>query len=191
MTKRVIIVHGWGGSPNNDWLPWAKRELEKKGYKGTIPAMPDTEHPKIETWVSYLAEVIGNPDENLTLIGHSVGCQTILRYLSGINQKVNKVILVAPWGSALSNLADNEEEKVARPWLETPIDFEKAREKADKFIAIFSDDDPFVPLKENLHVFKERLGAEIIVESRKGHFTESDGVKELPILLDLIKSAVG
>ncbi len=29
MSKRVIIVHGLSGSPDSDFLPWAKTELEK------------------------------------------------------------------------------------------------------------------------------------------------------------------
>jgi len=56
MKKRVYIVHGWGGSPKNDWVPWAKKELEKSGFLVYTPKMPDTENPKINVWVPYLAK---------------------------------------------------------------------------------------------------------------------------------------
>lgn len=72
--KRVIIVHRLNGSPDSDFLPWAKEQLQKEGYEVLVPAMPDPDHPKIETWVSYLAEIIGQPRATDILIGHSVGC---------------------------------------------------------------------------------------------------------------------
>ena len=55
-----------------------------------------------------------------------------------------------------------------------------------KVTAIFSDDDSFVPM-ENVEFFRSRLNAEIIVENKMGHFTESDGVKEILFVLRLIK----
>lgn len=50
MNKRVFLIHGWGGSPTTDFLPWAKEELGKLGYEVITPDMPDTDYPKIETW---------------------------------------------------------------------------------------------------------------------------------------------
>src|SRR3989344_1361657 len=179
MHKRIIIVHGWEGSPNNDWLPWAKKELKKRNYKVLIPEMPDTEHPKIETWGSHLAQIIKNPDENTILIGHSIGCQTILRYLTSLSesQKVNKVILVAGWVSLTSmTIRTKEEQKIVQPWLETPIDFKKVKRSANSFTAIFSDNDPYVPLKSNVTTYKQKLGAKIIIEKGKGHFSQDTGI---------------
>jgi predicted alpha/beta hydrolase family esterase len=55
-----------------------------------------------------------------------------------------------------------------------------------KSVAIFSDDDPWVPL-ENRDDFKEKLNSEVIVQHVKGHFSGSrDGVTELPIVLEKI-----
>lgn len=182
---RVFIIHGWGGKPEHGWYTWAKVKCKESGYESNLPEMPDTDNPKIETWVPFLANLVGVPQETDVLIGHSIGCQTILRYLEnlGEEQKVDKVILVAPWGAGLSNLADNEEESIARPWLETPINWEKVKLKANSFVSIFSDDDPYVPLEKNKKILEEKLGGEIIVEHNKGHFTEDDGIKELPELL--------
>ena len=28
--KRVFIIHGWEGHPENAWFPWLKKELEQK-----------------------------------------------------------------------------------------------------------------------------------------------------------------
>lgn len=191
MKKRVFVVHRWEGGPNKDWLPWAKRELSPKGYEVHLLSMPTPEHPKIETWVPYLAKAIGEPSKNTILIGHSIGCQTILRYLESLpkGRGVAKVILVAGSGSYLTGLTD-EEKLVAKPWLETPIDLSTVRTKANDFVAIFSDNDPYVPLEENAKTYKEKLGAEIIIKHNMGHFEGDDGVTELPIVLDSVLKLV-
>src|SRR3989344_1157111 len=79
--KRVFVIHRWSGGPEDDWRPWLKEELEAKGYEVVVPEMPETEHPQIGKWVAKIAEVVGMPDENTYFVGHSIGCQTIMRYL--------------------------------------------------------------------------------------------------------------
>lgn len=161
--KRIFIIHGWGGAANKEWFPWLKRELGNKDYNAVVPNMPNSEEPKIKEWVSYLAGLVGKPDKNLYFVGHSVGCQTILRYLETLkNRKVGGIVLVAPW-LKLTGLETKEEKEIARPWLETPIDFDKVKKTTDKIAAIFSDNDPFVPLEENKRLFEEKLNAKIIV----------------------------
>jgi hypothetical protein len=34
--KRAILVHGWGGSPEEGWRPWLKKEFTKKGWEKVI-----------------------------------------------------------------------------------------------------------------------------------------------------------
>jgi uncharacterized protein len=182
--NRVIIVHGWGGSSKSDFLPWVKKELEKLGYEVIVPDMPDPDNPKIETWVPYLTKIISKPRKTDIFVGHSVGCQTVLRFLETLseNQKVDKVILIAPWGIGLTNLEEGEDE-IAKPWLETPIDFKKVKSKAKVFIALFSDNDPFVSLQENKKMFEVELEAEVLIEHNKGHFNNMP--KERPVILNL------
>jgi len=47
MSKKAIIVHGWGGNPGEGWFPWAKSQLERLGYDVLIPAMPNPDSPVI------------------------------------------------------------------------------------------------------------------------------------------------
>lgn len=185
MVKRVFIIHGWGGSPQRDWTPWAKNVLEERGFEVFVPKMPDTDNPIIGKWVTYLDKAVGEIDNDTIFIGHSIGCQTILRYLETLpgGKKCKKVILIAPW-MTLINLKEDEK-PIAKLWEETPIDFEKVKIRAGKFIAVFSDDDPVVPYKENAKVFKQKLGAEIITKRKMGHFSQDEGFKEIPFLLDL------
>ncbi|MCX6813804.1 MAG: DUF1749 domain-containing protein [Candidatus Azambacteria bacterium] len=177
--KRVFIIHGWGGSPDEPLHKWLKAELEKKGFEVVVPEMPDSEKPVIKAWVSKLEEIVGAPDENTILVGHSIGCQAILRYLEKLNpaSKVGGVVLIAP-GLILLNLEDEEEWRIAGPWLNTPIREADVIKHTPKITAIFSDNDPYVP-SENIELFKKRFNAEIIIEHEKGHFNAEDGVEKL------------
>lgn len=170
--KRVFIVHRWDGTPDADWYPWLKEELEERGFSVIIPALPDTHAPKIDAWVGALAKAVGTPDKETYFIGHSIGCQTILRYLASLPEKVviGGAVFVAGWFT-LNQLDTDEEKAIAAPWLETPIDFAAVQKHAKNFSAIFSDDDPFVPA-ENVKLFKTRIGADTFLENGKGHYND-------------------
>ena len=187
--KKVFIIHGWSGSPDEPLHKWLASELEKNGFEVEAPRMPDPDYPKIETWVPKLKEVVGDmPNENIIFIGHSIGCQSILRYLAELKAPglFGGFAFIAPW-LKVSGLETEEEESTAKPWVETSFDRKKASEHMpkDKIVAIFSDNDPFVP-KENWEIFENNFHAKTIVESNKGHFIEDDGVENLPSALEAV-----
>lgn len=80
MSKRVFIIHGWDGFPEEGIFPWLKKELQNRGFLVFNPSMPEPSRPQIETWVKFLEKQVGIPDENTFFFGHSIGAQTILRY---------------------------------------------------------------------------------------------------------------
>lgn len=179
---KVILVHRWEGTSLSDWYLWIKKELEKKGFEVIIPQMPNTLKPEINAWVSELKRVVGKVDENMYLIGHSIGYQTILRFLERENHKVGKVIFVAGWFK-LDNLESKEIEEIAKPWIDTPINFNRVKQKISKLTVFLSSNEPYGYVKYNAKIFKERLGANVIIEKNKGHFTESDNIKKVPEVL--------
>ena len=167
--KRVFIVHGWGGSPDTNWLPWAAEELRTQGYEVSVPAMPDTEKPEISAWVAKLAELVGAPDAETYFIGHSIGCQTILRYLETVDTPVGGAVFVAGW----FNLEDLEDEEIdiGKPWIETPINLEKVASVLPKSVLVISDNDPFGAFEENKQKFAE-LGSREVVLHAADHICE-------------------
>lgn len=184
--KKAYIIHGWGANPKERWYSWLEEELKAKGIETVAFEMPDTENPKIENWVPFLEENIENPDEETILIGHSIGCQTILRYLEKLPQgvKIGKIILVAPWFSLIG--LEEEDFPIAEPWEKTPIDEKKVLEHVGKIIAILSDNDPFVELEKNKNILEKKYDAEIIVKPKGGHFSVDTGITELPVVLGKI-----
>jgi len=179
--KKIILIHAWGSNPNNEWYPWLKEQLPD--YEIIIPEMPDTETPTIDKWLGML-NTIANVDEETIMIGHSIGCQTIIRWLATTNKKVKAAIFVAGWFT-LKGLED-EELAIAQEWLATPIDDKLVKEHVSNIAALFSDDDPYVG-SENKALFEDRLGAETISVGNKGHMTAEEGHTKLPELLEVIK----
>ena len=65
------------------------------------------------------------------------------------------------------------------------LDWDKINSHCQKFVAIHSDNDPYVPLTE-VDMFREKLNAKTIVENDKGHFTSSDNITENPTVISEI-----
>ena len=124
--KRVFIIHGWGGNPDEPWLKWLKQQLEAKDYEATNPKMPNTWNPKISEWVNRLNQSVGEPNEDTYFVGHSIGCQAIMRYLEQLpeNQKVGGVIFVAGWFNLTDETWDEiYTKKIAKEWVHGTINF--------------------------------------------------------------------
>ncbi len=188
MTKRAFIVHGWEGYPKEAWFPWLKRELEKRDFKVKVPDMPNPSYPRINTWVGHLKKIVRYVDDDTYLIGHSIGGQTVLRYIQGLsyNKKVGGALLVASWiNLRKAAFETDEDKKIVEPWLTNPLDWERIANGARKFTAILSDNDPYVPIGVG-KIFKKELGAEIIIVHNKLHMNGESGVIKLPEALNAI-----
>lgn len=187
--KRAIIIHCWEGYPEYCWYPYARRELEKLGFQVEVPQFPETEKPQLTKWLPYLQSIVGEPDGELFLIGHSVGCATIMRYLESLpaGKKIGGVVFVAGY---IGDLGYEE----LKNFFETPVNFQKIKSHCGKFIAIHSDNDPYVDLKF-ADLFKRELGAEVIIKHNMRHFSGAvEGEKaclELPDVVESVKKIAG
>lgn len=195
MKRRVYIIHGWDDTPHNGWFPWLKKKLEAEDVEIHVPSMPDAAQPTIDVWVPFIRRLVSDPDIHTYFVGHSIGCQAILRYLETLPEDkiVGGAVLVAGWVTLKP--AATEEEKsliVATPWLQRPLNWPKIRAHAKQFAAIMSDDDPFVAV-ENGKIFVRELGATLVMEHHKRHLGGADGVmaltsvaRELEIMMKLL-----
>jgi hypothetical protein len=176
--KKVYLIHGWGENSEDSWFPWIRGELEKKGVDVTVFDMPNSNFPVMEQWVKHLEENVKEIDEETYLFGHSIGCQTIIRFLEKLHKykRVGGCFFVAPWFN-LINL-EPEEMEIAHPWINTKTDFSRINEHCDNFLSLFSDNDPFVPESDH-KIFEEKLGSKIIIEKGARHFEK----KEEPVIL--------
>lgn len=192
MRKRVFIIHGWDGYLEECWFPWLTKNLTAKGFEVFMPQLPNPEHPRIHTWVPKIAEVVGSPDENTYFVGHSMGCQAIIRYLETLphTTKIGGAVFVGGFLTRLTGLEEEIKEdpdvaETEKHWLNAPINFEKVKRHLPKSVAIFSDNDYYVPL-DNQDTFRDKLGSYIVIEHGMGHFCDDDGVTELHSALEAV-----
>ncbi len=184
---QAILVHGLAGSPNNHFFPWLRKELKKRGIPSKAPKLPHPFLPVRNEWVDTLAAAVEDPAQTI-LIGHSLGCPTILEYLEKHRgrKKFQLVILVAGFGRHFLNPDVEKFQSRLLHWHESSADFEKIRSKSKKFVCINSTDDPLVPYAEGKWLAKQ-LKAELVTE-KKQHFlaVAGHGVTELPSALDAV-----
>lgn len=179
MTK-VLIIHGFAGSPNGNWKPWLLAELEKLDIYASSISLPNPTNPIPESWVDEIERQVNlSPFDKICLIGHSLGSTAILRYLeSKTVQKLSGVILI-------SGPCQKNENRAIDNFLEKPFDFSMIKSNADSFSVIHSDNDPYVPI-ENAQILTKELNAKLTIVSGGGHFASKDGYFTFPqVLRDL------
>jgi hypothetical protein len=177
---KIYLIHGGELTPKDCWYPWLIKELSEKNYKIIAPEMPNNRN--IDTWINTLKDKI-KADEKTILIGHSRGCQAILRFLEITNQKFHKIILIAPY---LTLELNDQRGQEIKKWLDRPIIWKKIKNKSEKFITFFSTNDHIVNLEDS-NKLKKELNAQVIIKENWGHFDDVTNVKEIPFILDEIK----
>lgn len=181
---KVFLFHCWGGDGRSCWSGWTADILRAEGVEVISPDFPDTATPKLEKWLAKARVNVPRfePKDDWVLVGHSLGCPTILRLLETFDERerVRAVILVA---SFAKDLGISE----IRNFVASDFNWNKIRKKAGRFIVINSDNDPFIELSEGERIAK-LLGAEFIVEHGAGHINEGSGFTEYEKLINIIRN---
>lgn len=182
--KKIYLIHGFNGYPNGGWRPWLMRELYKAKTFAVALEMPKPKAPIKDEWVAKIKEEVGEVVPDKYLVGHSLGVPAILRFLETLNEgeKIAGAFLV-------SGPVDNVNIKEISNFFETPFNFEHIKKVCDKFYIIHGDADSVVPFS-NAEKLSKELNAPIIKVVGADHLGDSDGVYELPQLLEIILTEV-
>ena len=198
MKKQVLIIHGGTTFPTYkdyvdslksvqidlsrlkyqlDWKNSITSDLGNK-YEVFVPKMPNSTDAKYNEWKMWFEKIILLLNDDVILIGHSLGGIFLAKYLSEntICKKTKAVILIA------APFKDTNIEKLSS--FSLPKSILKIGEQINKIILIQSEDDPLVPI-EHIHLFKKQLpSAKIVLFKNNGHFKQ----EHFPELVSLIKS---
>ncbi len=171
--KKVFIVHGFGGIPNGGWISWVMQQLSKEKIYACSLSMPNPKKPVVSKWLEEISRAIDNslPDDEIFLVGHSLGATAVLRYLEDTmqNKKIKGVVLVS---GAISPLDPENKESNFRnidSFIIPDIDLDNVKNKVEKFIVLHSKDDPIVPFWQGEEISK-KLDCEFIKKETGGHF---------------------
>ncbi len=196
--KRAVLLHGTGGSPAENWLPWLKQQLESKGYKVWAPLLPENDKPNSSRYNDFLLNSDWDFTDNL-VIGHSSGAVSILNLLADERcPSIATGVLVGAW--ARLDEADLTEgiqqvfgdaqaiyERFKALFPAEGFDFARIRQKAHTFLFVHSDNDPYCPL-EQAEWLAEQTGGEVAMVPGGQHFSASidPSFTEFPSLIEIL-----
>ena len=154
----AVIVHGFMGSPNNDWMRWTAEKFHDKGYRVFTPKMPRI--PSKSDWVKRVGNFAKPTRGKLVLVGHSLGGVAILRFLETYKGKVDLVMLVSTptWRDSV----------IFRSFFRRGFQWKTIRKHVKKVVVVHSTDDPVVKF-ENTEELRAKLKAKVIVAENLGH----------------------
>jgi predicted alpha/beta hydrolase family esterase len=179
--KNANIFHGTGCTPNSYWLPYLKRELEKRGYKVWVPNLPDADKPDIKKWLPVALKGIYTMET--VIVGHSAGGPLVLSILEHLQKTIRMAVLVA--GYARQKGEWKNPEKI----LQHSYNWKKIKNNVREIIYINSDNDPWGCNDiEGKYMFNH-LGGTLIIkhEGHMGSDTFKQPYKEFPLLVKLIE----
>ncbi len=177
---KVLVLHGTAGNSRENWFPWLREELEKRGIECKVPDLPAPDKPRLKEWLNELGKYHRFLDRGTVLVAHSLGCILALRKIEQ-GAKVKGAILVAPFIGKLGKEVD----EANKDFLDESFDWKCIGENCSGMVVFCSDNDPFVPAAKSKEV-AEKLGAKIIQIKGAGHFNERTGYVAFPQLLDAL-----
>lgn len=161
-----------------DWKD-SLQEVLGESFEIFVPRMPNVTNARFEEWKIWFKRIVSKLNENLILIGHSLGGIFLVKYLSEnkLHKKIRATILVA------SPFDDKDsEEPLAEFSLNSSLDgFAK---QAGEIYLVQSKDDPVVPFNQFEKYKKALPDAKTLILDGMGHFN----IESFPEIVDLIKN---
>ena len=180
--KKVIILHGTWGHPEQFWFPYIRDTLPKESYEVIIPQLPNPDTPILSEWLKFvLSEIEFTPDT--ILVWHPAGCPLILSILEHIDTPIHKTILV-------SGFVDNLTAEYDNPILQKQYNWQKIKNNSRQFVTINSCNDPWWCDDTQWRKIFDGVGWDLIIREDAWHMASlsfDHPYKEFPLLLSLIQ----
>lgn len=174
-SSKVFIVHGFNSSPNSSWIPWLLRELKTKNIYASSLVMPSPDIPQKDEWVHEIIRTLSFfPEDDIYLVGYSLGCAAVLHAISKYEGMVAGGVLV-------SGRVQKSDNVLTQNFYES-FDFEKIKSHIGNISIIHGDNDSVVPV-DNAFIMGNIFNTEPILIPNGDHLRGSDGFLELPQVL--------
>ncbi len=176
MSKKVLILHGWGGSDYPHWQAWVATKLIEKNYTVSFPALPNKDMPVFDEWLDFVYKEINHFKPDM-VICHSLANIVWFHLVEKYNIKqIDKLMLVAP----TRNNLDIAEVKSFFPY-PIPKDL-----RAKEQIMVCSDNDIYINIQEAIDLSQKlNIGLKILEDA--GHINTDSGYGELSCAVEWIQ----
>lgn len=177
----IFIIHGVEGHPQENWFPWLKAELEKCGHKILVPQFPTPEGQTLENWLATLKHYEADITPETILVGHSLGGAFALNIAE--RYAIRATFLVASVFGPVFEAFDEGMKTFAQRDFNWPL----ILKNCPHFEIFQSDNDPYIKLEVAKNL-SGHLNTPVTLIPGAGHFNQSSGYKEFPLLLERIGS---
>eukprot|EP00197_Chlamydomonas_leiostraca_P008758 CAMPEP_0202861906 /NCGR_PEP_ID=MMETSP1391-20130828/3137_1 /ASSEMBLY_ACC=CAM_ASM_000867 /TAXON_ID=1034604 /ORGANISM="Chlamydomonas leiostraca, Strain SAG 11-49" /LENGTH=153 /DNA_ID=CAMNT_0049541355 /DNA_START=213 /DNA_END=674 /DNA_ORIENTATION=- len=137
--------------------------------------MPDPLYARESIWLPFMQNELGC-DEQTIIVGHSSGAAAAMRYAE--KHRVGGLVLVSAYTTDQGDPTEAASGYFNRPW-----DWAAIKGNAGSIAQFMSDDDPFLPISEQLEV-AQGLAADLHRFEDRGHFQNT----AQPELLEVVKA---
>ena len=189
--RQIVFIHGWNLIKDNDELlkvmqTWEVNPFEEKKRRRLVlqerlpefivikPEMPNKDMARYSTWKLWFEKYFQFlDDEELILIGHSLGAMFLVKYFAEnqFPKKVAQLHLVAP-------VLDAEGLPEGDNYLwDFAYDFAVVKNvswKAEKIVIWSSKDDLTVPYQHSVRIHSQIAGSQLRMFEDKGHFNQAE-----------------
>jgi len=149
-----------------------------------VPLRPAPDRPEIEACLEVCLEALAGLDLARTLlVGHSVGCQVLMRALARLPGDVRApaLLCIAGWWTV------DQPWDTLRPWIETEFNHGRTAARCARIEVLLSDDDPFTrDAEETGRRFASALAAEVQIVPGRKHFNAPEEPAVLAAVLRLV-----
>jgi len=174
MQKKVLLLHGWGGSDSPHWQSWLAGEIAKEYGTVSFLKFSDFDFPDLEVWKKELLYTLETFKPDI-VVCHSLANTLWFHCIEEIIE-VEKLYLVAPpsFECAVEEIQEF-----------FPLQLPTAT-KAKDAILIVSTDDPYISVEEAVELQKSlQINMKVIPEA--GHINSDSGYGPWPWILEEIR----
>ncbi|WP_297432385.1 alpha/beta hydrolase [Sulfurimonas sp.] len=177
MTKKVLLLHGWGGSDYPHWQSWLAGEVAKEYGCVYFLKFSDFDTPKYNVWMQELKTALEGFKPDI-VICHSLANTLWFHYCleNSLEKKLQKLYLVAPpsLDCSIEELSEFFPAKLP------------ATLNAANTLLITSTNDPYMTQDEAQNLQK-KLDIETKVLENAGHINADSGFGEWKWMLQELK----
>lgn len=175
MSKRVLILHGWGGSDYPHWQAWTASELIKKDYTVSFPQLPKRDAPTLDSWLDFLEKEFNHFQPDI-VVCHSVANILWFHFINKYKiEPIEKLMLVSP-------VSQDCEIKELESFFPYPINEDL---KSNEVIMVGSSNDPYMSSDEVMDL-QSKLNVGLKILDDAGHINVDSGYGELSCAVDWI-----
>lgn len=182
MKNNYLLVHGSFGSPFSNWIPYLRKEIERKNLEVYTPDFPTgVGYQNYENWSRVMrayfeANII---NENTTIFAHSIAPVFVCKFLVENQIKVKRLVFVCGFNYyfGINEAYDTVNKSMFFDQLS------EIKKYCDDIVCYYSDNDPYVPF-ESEKEFADAITPVQIVIKNGGHLNAESGYNEF---VDLLK----